>query len=81
MTSLPASIMGIEGLGRLAPGYKADLVVFDPNTIIDTATFEDPIRTPIGVERVIVSGAVVLEEGNLTGARPGKVLRRGKPAI
>lgn len=81
MTSLPASIMGIEGLGRLAPGYKADLVVFDPNTIIDTATFEDPIRTPIGVERVIVSGAVVLEEGNLTGARSGKVLRRGKPAI
>lgn len=81
MTSLPASIVGIEGLGRLLPGYKADLVVFEPGTVIDTATFEDPIRTPLGVECVIVSGAIVLEEGKLTGARPGKVLRRGKPAV
>ena len=55
---------------------KADVVLFDPATIRGTATFEDPIRYPAGVETVLVNGTVAVEAGQHTGARAGRILRR-----
>ncbi|HEX9186111.1 MAG TPA: D-aminoacylase [Vicinamibacteria bacterium] len=75
MTSRPAARMGIPDRGLLRPGLKADLVVFDPATIRDTATFEEPHRYAEGVSLVVVNGTVVLDGSQLTGARPGRVLR------
>jgi N-acyl-D-amino-acid deacylase len=76
MTSLPASILGFSDRGTIAVGQWADLVIFDPATLADRATFEDPFQYPVGIDTVIVNGKVVLDEGKHTGARPGKVLRR-----
>lgn len=61
--------------GRLSPGLAADIVVFDYATIADRATFSEPHKTADGVRHVIVNGVLVLEEGKLTGAKPGRVLR------
>jgi len=77
MTSLPAGRFGLAGRGRLTPGAKADLVVFDPDTIADTATYEHPKREPAGVHSVIVNGTLVYDSGRHTGARPGRLLRFG----
>ena len=55
----------------------ADVVIFDPETIIDCATFEDPHQYPKGIPHVIVNGQSVIQNGKHTGSRPGKVLRRG----
>jgi dihydroorotase/N-acyl-D-amino-acid deacylase len=74
MTSLPAGRMGIWDRGLLRPGLKADLVVFNPDTIADKAEFGDPHHYAEGVEYVIVSGALVLDGGKMTGLRPGRVL-------
>ena len=76
MTSLPASILGLADRGSIKEGQWADLVIFDPATIADKATFEDPFQYPVGIDTVLVNGQVVLDEGRHTGARPGKVLRR-----
>ena len=76
MTTLPASRMGLTRRGRIAPGFAADLVVFDPETIADTATFQVPHSYPRGVEYVAVNGSVVVENGAFTGQTPGKVIRR-----
>jgi len=76
MTSMPADQMGISDRGRLARGMMADLVVFDPGTVRDEATFDDPHRYPIGIRDVLVNGTFVVEGGEHTGARPGGVLRR-----
>jgi N-acyl-D-aspartate/D-glutamate deacylase len=78
MTSLAASIMGLADRGTLAPGKWADVVLFDPVTVADRATFEDPFQYPVGIDTVIVNGTVVLDEGKHTGARPGKVLKRSR---
>jgi len=75
MTTLPASRLGLTRRGRLAPGYAADLVVFDPDTIADTATFEAPHSYPTGVAHVAVNGVLVVENGAFTGHTPGKVIR------
>jgi len=75
MTTLPASRLGLTRRGRLAPGYAADLVVFDPDTIADTATFEAPHSYPSGVAHVTVNGVLVVENGAFTGQTPGKVIR------
>ena len=75
MTSLPADNLRIRDRGRLAPGFFADVVIFDPETITDHATFEQPHRLATGVETVLVNGAVVLEGGQPTGATPGRVVR------
>lgn len=75
LTSLPASNLKIEGRGALRPGYFADIVVFDPQTIIDHATFEDPHQYATGVLHVFVNGTQVLEDGEHTGATPGRVVR------
>lgn len=73
-TSQPAERFGLRDRGVVGPGYVADLVVLDPATIVDVATFEDPHRFPVGVRHVIVSGEVVVADGALTGSRPGEVL-------
>ncbi len=76
MTSLNAAKIGIMDRGLLRPGNFADITVFDPETIIDRATYEKPFEYPIGIEYVIVNGKVVLEHGKHTGERPGRALRR-----
>ena len=71
----PAQKLRWRERGLLRPGYKADLVIFDPNTIIDRATFEDPHQYPAGIAYVIVNGEIVVQNNVHTGARPGEVLR------
>jgi N-acyl-D-amino-acid deacylase len=75
LTSLPAENLGIEERGRLAEGYFADIVVFDPATIQDHATFEKPHQYATGVVHVFVNGTQVLKDGEHTGATPGQVVR------
>jgi N-acyl-D-amino-acid deacylase len=81
LTSLPAGNLGLDRRGRLAPGMFADVVVFDPATIADRATFEAPHQYPAGIATTIVNGVVVVEDGRHTGARPGRVLRRGAAGV
>jgi N-acyl-D-amino-acid deacylase len=76
MTSLPAARVGLHDRGILRPGMKADLVVFDPATVADTATFDNPHQYAVGVSFVAVNGVLVVEDGKVTGARPGRVLRK-----
>jgi N-acyl-D-amino-acid deacylase len=78
MTSLPAGRTGLAERGRLAPGLFADLAIFDPGTVCDRATFEEPKRLAVGVEHVVVNGVPVLRDGEPTGALPGRGLRRGR---
>lgn len=75
LTSLPADNLHLAGRGRLVPGCLADVVVFDPSTIRDHATFERPHQYATGVEHVWVNGVQVLEAGEHTGALPGRVVR------
>ena len=76
MTSMPADQVGIPDRGRIARGMKADLVVFDPASVRDQATFDDPHRYPVGIQHVLVNGVVVVQDGNHSGSRPGAVIRR-----
>jgi N-acyl-D-amino-acid deacylase len=78
MTSLPADLFGLADRGRIALGAHADLVVFDPRTIVDRATYERPFQQPAGVRDVFVNGTAVLRDATYTGARPGRVLRGGR---
>jgi N-acyl-D-amino-acid deacylase len=75
LTSLPAETLKIASRGRLQPGYFADVVVFDPATIQDHATFEKPHQYSTGVSHVFVNGVHVLRDGEHTGAKPGRVVR------
>ena len=77
-TSLPAQRLGLRRRGTVAVGWHADLVVFDPSAICDTATYENPKRFPEGVAHVFVNGVPVVRGGEVTGLRPGRVLRRGR---
>lgn len=77
MTSVPADRLGLRGRGRVVTGAVADLVVLDPATVADTSTFEHPRSAPVGVVRTVVAGTTVVRDGQPTGARPGRVLRRG----
>jgi N-acyl-D-aspartate/D-glutamate deacylase len=77
MTSLSAAKLGIQDRGLLRPGNWADVTLFDPERVIDRATYEEPFQYSDGIEYVIVNGQVVLEKGKHTGARPGRALRRG----
>ncbi len=74
MTSLPASRMKLADRGRIAPNMKADLVLFDPRTVIDRSTFEEPRKLSVGIARVYVNGELVWSDGAVTGAHPGRVL-------
>jgi N-acyl-D-amino-acid deacylase len=74
MTSLPAARMGLGDRGVLRKGNFADLVLFDPDTVIDRATFGQPMELPVGIRTVFVNGVQVWSEDKPTGARPGRVL-------
>lgn len=78
-TQLPAEWLGLRDRGRIAPGYVADLVLFDPATVIDRSTVQDSLAAPEGIPAVMVSGQWVVKEGKVTGALPGKVLRHFGP--
>jgi N-acyl-D-amino-acid deacylase len=78
LTSFPASRLRLAGRGLLEAGYFADVVVFDPATIQDQATYEDPHRYSTGVQYVLVNGTVVIREGEHTGAMAGRVVRPGR---
>lgn len=78
MTSLPATVFGLEDRGRIAPGMHADLVVFDPARVRDTATYDEPRGDPEGIPHVLVNGVLVIEAHVHTRARPGMVLRHQK---
>lgn len=78
MTSFPAQRLGLPDRGLLRDGFKADLVIFNPDTVKTHATREDPKHYPIGIEYVIVNGRVVIARGENTGALPGRALRRGR---
>jgi gluconolactonase len=79
MTWLNADKLGLRDRGRLQAGAFADVVVFDPDRVIDQATYEDPFQYPLGIQTVIVNGRVVLDGGTHTGARPGRALRHRPP--
>jgi dihydroorotase/N-acyl-D-amino-acid deacylase len=76
MTSLPARRMRLADRGLVRAGMAADLTVFDPASVRDLATYEQPLRYPQGVEYVVVNGRIVLDAGRLTAERPGRVLTR-----
>ncbi|MBL8977366.1 MAG: D-aminoacylase [Gemmatimonadetes bacterium] len=76
LTSLPAKNLNIARRGTLAPGFHADVVVFDPATIQDHATFERPHQYATGVSQVFVNGVQVIRDGEHTGAKPGRAVRR-----
>jgi N-acyl-D-amino-acid deacylase len=76
MTSLPARLFGLTDRGGLRSGALADIVIFDPDTIIDRATYENPHQLATGVSWVIVNGVVAWKNGEPTGARAGKILKR-----
>jgi N-acyl-D-amino-acid deacylase len=74
LTGLPATNLGLDRRGFLKADYFADIVVFDPKTIADRATFEQPHQFAVGVKHVFVNGAQVLKDGEHTGAKPGRAL-------
>jgi N-acyl-D-aspartate/D-glutamate deacylase len=78
MTGFPARKFGLADRGIVRQGARADLVLFDPRTILDLGTWEDPHRAPAGIEAVWVNGVQAVAGGKPTGARAGRVLRRGK---
>jgi N-acyl-D-aspartate/D-glutamate deacylase len=75
MTTVAANEIMAYDRGRLAPGLAADVVIFDPATVRDRATFAEPTLAPEGIEIVLVNGELVFEGGKYTGARPGRVIR------
>src|SRR5262249_1620578 len=75
LTSLPATNLGLDRRGILKEGYYADVVVFDPQTIAEQATYEKPHQYAVGVRHVFVNGVPVLKDGEHTGAKPGRALR------
>ena len=75
MSSAPANRLGLSDRGVLRPGMKADMVLFDPDTVQDEATFEEPERYPTGIPWVFVNGVAIIAEGEPTGELPGQVLR------
>ena len=76
MTWMPARMLGLPDRGLIAEGMAADLALFDPERIQDKATFEDPLQFSEGIDWLWVNGTAAIADGQLTGARPGRVLRR-----
>ena len=74
MTDVPARRFGLTGRGRLQRGYYADVVAFDPDTVTDTATYEDPVQFPVGIPWVVVNGQVAVEGGRCTGILAGQAV-------
>ncbi|MDQ5988646.1 MAG: D-aminoacylase [Syntrophus sp. SKADARSKE-3] len=75
MTSLTTEKFGLAGRGRIQKGYFADIVIFNPDTVIDVSTWQEPHRYPVGIPYVIVNGQLVIENGEHTGRLPGRILR------
>jgi N-acyl-D-amino-acid deacylase len=75
MTSFPAQILGLSDRGQIRSGYAADIVVFDPDTVRETNSYEKPKSYPAGIPYVLVNGVAVIDKGQHTGARSGKVIR------
>ena len=75
MTSLPARTFGFQDRGILRPGFAADFVIFDPDRVADTATFDDPHRYSDGFDFVVINGIVAVAGGKPTDARPGRFLK------
>ncbi|MFQ5822015.1 MAG: amidohydrolase family protein, partial [Candidatus Heimdallarchaeota archaeon] len=75
MTSFPAQRFGLRDRGLIREGMAGDITIFDPDHVLDKATFEDPIQFPEGIEYVLVNGVVVKEGNHHTGCLPGRVLR------
>ncbi|HEX7037496.1 MAG TPA: D-aminoacylase [Pseudomonadales bacterium] len=80
MTSLAAATFGLVDRGRVAPGYWADLVLFDPATVSDRATYDDPKQEPAGIRLVVVNGRIAYQDGRHTGVGSGKMLRYRRSA-
>src|SRR6185436_4378212 len=79
MTSQAAAAFGFEGVGLVREGYRANLVVFDPGTVADRASFEDPLRFPVGIRDVLVGGQAIVRDGEPAGARPGRLTPMSPP--
>ncbi len=77
MTSLPAQRLGLADRGLIAEGMYADITIFDPQSVIDRATFEVPQQYPEGIRYVIVNGVVTVDNGEHIKALAGRVLRKG----
>ena len=75
MSALPAERLGLKDRGVLIDGMKADIVMFDKDNIRANATFDDPKQYPSGIDYVIVNGQLVIDEGEHTGAFPGRALK------
>jgi N-acyl-D-amino-acid deacylase len=75
MTGMPAARLRLAGRGRVASGAAADLVVFDPATVADQATFEDPFQYPTGISVVVVNGVIGVRDGQRLGKGAGRGLR------
>jgi N-acyl-D-amino-acid deacylase len=75
MTSMPAKIMGLDSRGTLAPNMIADITIFDPETVADVATFESPHQYSKGIESVIISGDIIIDQGEHSNEMAGKVLQ------
>ena len=80
MSGKPAEVFGLSGRGEVAVGNFADMVVFNPDTVIDKADFENPMEPAAGIDAVFVNGQAVYRDGASTGARPGKALKRQSSA-
>ncbi len=80
MTSFPAQRLGLPDRGVLRDGFRADIVIFNPDTVKAPATKENPKQYPVGIDYVIVNGVVVIDEGENTGKLPGRALRRAGAA-
>ena len=78
MTGLPASVLGLKDRGIVKNNYWADLVIFNPNNIIDNATWEDPHLYPSGIDLVIINGAIGLDHCNCSKELYGKVLKHNE---
>jgi N-acyl-D-amino-acid deacylase len=76
MTSYPAQRFHLTGRGQIKSGYYADVCVFDPATVIDTATFEKPIQAAAGIDTVLCNGALAWRDGKPGGGRTGRALNR-----
>jgi N-acyl-D-aspartate/D-glutamate deacylase len=75
ITSMNAAKISVRDRGLIGEGFRADVTLFDPETVIDRATFEDPHQYPTGIPYVIVNGVLVLDDGQHTGELPGTVIR------
>jgi dihydroorotase/N-acyl-D-amino-acid deacylase len=78
MSTMPAERMGLRERGQLREGWFADVVIFNPATVSDRATFEDPHQYPVGIDWVLINGQIAVENGQYRNIRPGRVLRRGR---